>query len=127
VRSILPLLAYLAPLFDTYAYQMQQRLMASGSPYRITTQAAGSLATGARVSARTISSFRGGRTGGAKVLDYGFYLREQGGANTAPIVSGTDFTVSLRKAIAAGVPVEYGPAFPGARLFGVNPRGIYGP
>ena len=101
--------------------------MDSGSPYRITTQAAGDFESGERVLARTLSSFRGGRTMGAKILDYGFYLPEQGGANTAPILSGTDFTVSLRKAMAAGVPTEYGPAFPRARLFGVNPGNTYGP
>ncbi len=114
-------------MVEKYAYQMQLRLMAFGSPFRIATQVAGDWATGQRVLARTVSSFRGPRTSGAKILDYGVYFGARGGANTAPILSGTDFTVSLRTARASGVPTEYSRAFPGARLFGVNPRRIFGP
>ena len=108
--------------FENYAYQLQQRLMAAESPYRMTLQPASALGTGARVIARTQTSFVGRWTAGAKRLDYGFYSRFQGQANTAPVLSGGDFTVTRGGAF--GVPAEYAPAFPGARIYGIDPRNI---
>jgi RHS repeat-associated protein len=109
-------------LFENYAYQMQQRLMAAQSPYRITLQPAADAASGARVVARTRTSFVGGWRRGSKRLDYGFYSRFQGEANTAPIVSGGDFTVTPGGA--ARVPQEYSAAFPGATIHGIDPQRI---
>jgi hypothetical protein len=45
-------------IFENYGYDMQLRLMAADSPYRITLQPAGESSTGMRAIARTQSSFR---------------------------------------------------------------------
>jgi len=106
-------------IFEKYAYEMQLRLMASDSLYRITLQPAADTVTGARVIARTQTSFAGRWSAGTKRLDYGFYTPFQGQANTAPIVSGGDFTVTPNGALT--IPSEYSKAFPGARIYGIDP------
>lgn len=109
-------------LFENYAYQMQQRLMASNSPYRITLQPAANATTGARAIARTRTSFAGRWQAGTKRLDYGFYSVFEGQANSARILSGADFTVTPNGAF--GIPAEYSTAFPGARIYGIDPVNI---
>jgi hypothetical protein len=109
-------------IFETYALQMQKRLMAANSQYRITMQPAASVATGERMIARTRTSFAGRWSRGAKRLDYGFYAVYGGQANNARILSGTDFTVTTNGALR--IPQEYASAFPGATIIGVDPRNI---
>lgn len=105
-------------IFEKYAYQMNQRLMAINSPSRITTQVASSINTGERVFARTRGSFRGRWNREAKRLDYAFYNKYQGNANNAPVISGGDFTVT--RGAASNIPEEYAPTFPSARIYGID-------
>jgi hypothetical protein len=109
-------------IFETYALQMQKRLMATNSPYRITMQPASSALTGDRILARSKTSFAGRWRAGAKRLDYGFYSVYEGQANSARILSGADFTVTTNGAL--GIPKEYASAFPEATIFGIDPRNI---
>jgi hypothetical protein len=109
--------------FEKYAYQLQLRMMKAESPYRITTQAAADISTGERVLARTKGSFRGGYTEDSKRLDYGIYSRFQGRANTAPILSGADYTVTPGGAFKN--PLEYSTAFPNTKVFKIDPKDIY--
>jgi hypothetical protein len=109
-------------IFENYAYQMQQRLMAAESPFRMTLQPAASANTGVRVLARTQGSFGGRWTSGTKRLDYGFYNPTQGPANAAPVLSGGDFTVTTGGAFR--VPGEYAGAFPGTRVWGIDSDNI---
>ena len=109
-------------IFESYALQMQKRFMAADSPYRITTQPAALISSGARVLARSKTSFSGRWTAGAKRLDYGIYSTFEGKANTARILSGGDYTVSPNGATT--IPSEYAQAFPGATIFGIDPKTI---
>ncbi len=109
-------------IFEKYAYQLEQRLMAAESPFRITLQPAADAATGARALARTRGSFVGRWVSGTKRLDYGFYESVSGGANSSRILSGGDFTVSPGGAF--GIPAEYSQAFPGSTIFGIDPLNI---
>jgi len=108
--------------FEKYAYQLQQRLMAANSPFRITLQPAALDSTGARVLARTRGSFSGRWVSGTKRLDYGLYDSTIGNANSATILNGADFTVTL--GAAAGIPAEYQSAFPFTEVFGIDPGDI---
>ena len=107
-------------IFESYALQMQKRVMAANSPYRITTQPAALISSGARVLARTKTSFSGRWTAGAKRLEDGIYSIFEGKANTARILSGGDFTVTPNGA--TKIPSEYAQAFPGVTIFGIDPK-----